>query len=109
MVRVGMVGCGGISRMYCDLYAELVDIARVVAVADPVTELAEHRAAALQEAYAAEAHAARYAALNPALTWRANGCSSGRRSPPRRRRRRSLATATTSICCGRRRWTRWSC
>ncbi len=62
MVRVGMVGCGGISRMYCDLYAELVDIAQVVAVADPVTELAANRAAAMREAYAAEAHAARYAA-----------------------------------------------
>ena len=63
MVRVGMVGCGGISRMYCDLYAELVDIAQVTAVADPVTELAVNRAAAMREAYAAEAHAARYAAL----------------------------------------------
>jgi len=58
-----MVGCGGISRMYCDLYAELVDIAQVTAVADPVTELAVNRAAAMREAYAAEAHAARYAAL----------------------------------------------
>ena len=64
MVRVGMVGCGGISRMYCDLYAELVDVALVVAVADPVTELAETRAAAMSEAYAAEAHAARHAALD---------------------------------------------
>ena len=63
MVRVGMVGCGGISRMYCDLYAELVDIAQVTAVADPVTELAVNRAATMREAYAAEAHAARYAAL----------------------------------------------
>ena len=63
MVRVGMVGCGGISRMYCDLYAELVDIAQVVAVADPVTELAANRAAAMREAYAAETHAARYAAM----------------------------------------------
>ena len=62
MVRVGMVGCGGISRMYCDLYAELVDVAQVTAVADPVTELAVKRAAAMREAYAAEAHAARYAA-----------------------------------------------
>ena len=63
MVRVGMVGCGGISRMYCDVYAELVEIAQVTAVADPVTELAVNRAAAMREAYAAEAHAARYAAL----------------------------------------------
>ena len=63
MVRVGMVGCGGISRMYCDLYAELVDVAQVTAVADPVTELAVNRAAAMREAYGAEAHAARYAAL----------------------------------------------
>jgi predicted dehydrogenase len=50
--------------MYCDLYAELVDVALVVAVADPVTELAETRAAAMSEAYAAEAHAARHAALD---------------------------------------------
>ena len=64
MVRVGIVGCGGISRMYCDLYAELVDIGQVVAVADPVTELAERRAAAMREAYAAEAHSARHAALD---------------------------------------------
>ena len=63
MVRVGMVGCGGISRMYCDLYAELVDVAQVTAVADPVTELAVNRAAAMREAYAAEAHATRYTAL----------------------------------------------
>ena len=63
MVRVGMVGCGGISRMYCDLYAELVDVAQVVAVADPVTELAAHRAAAMRGAYAAETHVALHAAL----------------------------------------------
>ncbi len=39
-IRVGFVGCGGISRIYTDIYASLVDIAQVVAVADLVNELA---------------------------------------------------------------------
>ena len=110
MVRVGMVGCGGISRMYCDLYAELVDIAQVTAVADPVTELAVNRAAAMREAYAAEAHAARYAALesrdDAARERFAAAGTGGRGARPRCRYR---ITAITSTCCGRRRWTRWWC
>ena len=58
-IRVGFVGCGGISRLYTDIYASLVDIAQVVAVADLVNESAEKRRGALSEAYAAEAHRAR--------------------------------------------------
>lgn len=58
-IRVGIVGCGGISRMYGDIYASLVDIAQVVAVADMVDELAERRRNTLSEAYAVEAHRAR--------------------------------------------------
>lgn len=42
-IRVGFVGCGGISRLYTDIYASLVDMAQVVAVADLVDELAENR------------------------------------------------------------------
>ncbi len=61
-IRVGLVGCGGISRLYTDIYAGLVDIAQVVAVADLVDELAEHRRQVLADAYAAEAHTARVAA-----------------------------------------------
>ena len=50
-IRVGFVGCGGISSLYTDIYASLVDVAQVVAVADMVDELAEKRQAALGEAY----------------------------------------------------------
>ena len=55
-IRVGFVGCGGISRLYADIYASLVDIAQVVAVADFVDELAERKRTTLSEAYAMEAH-----------------------------------------------------
>lgn len=58
-IRVGFVGCGGISRLYTGIYASLADIAQVVAVADPVDELAEKRRGSLSEAYATEAHNAR--------------------------------------------------
>ena len=61
-IRVGLVGCGGISSLYTSIYAGLVDIAQVVAVADLVDELAEHRRQVLTDAYAAEAHTARVAA-----------------------------------------------
>jgi len=58
-IRVGLVGCGGISRLYGDIYASLVDIAQVVEVADMVDELAERRRNTISEAYAVEAHRAR--------------------------------------------------
>tara|TARA_Y100000588_G_C14266738_1_gene930277 strand:- start:1413 stop:2699 length:1287 start_codon:yes stop_codon:yes gene_type:complete len=50
-----MVGCGGISSMYTDIYAGLHQLAHVVAVADLSPELATNRAKALINAYAAEA------------------------------------------------------
>ena len=58
-IRVGFVGCGGISRLYADIYASLADIAQVVAVADFVDELAEKTRTTLSEGYAMEAHRAR--------------------------------------------------
>ena len=58
-IRVGFVGCGGISRLYADIYASLVDIAQVVAVADFVDELAERKRTTLSEGYAMEARRAR--------------------------------------------------
>ena len=58
-IKVGFVGCGGITRLYTDIYAGLADIASVVAVADPVDGQAEKRRRALIEAYKAEAHLAR--------------------------------------------------
>jgi len=63
-VKVGIAGCGGISRLYTGIYAGLADIAQVVAVADPVAGLAKARAKALTEAYAAEAHKAQVLAAN---------------------------------------------
>ena len=58
-IKVGFVGCGGISRMYVDIYAGLADIAQVVAVADLVDDLVENRRQVLTAAYQAEAHRAR--------------------------------------------------
>jgi hypothetical protein len=58
-IRVGFVGCGGISRLYTDVYTGLVDIAQVVAVADLVEGLADKRREVLTETYTAEAHRAR--------------------------------------------------
>ena len=58
-IGVGFAGCGAISRLYTDIYAGLADVARVLAVADPQPERAEHRRARQIEAYLAEAHAAR--------------------------------------------------
>ena len=58
-IGVGFAGCGAISRLYTDIYAGLSDVARVVAVADPQPERAEHRRARQIEAYHAAAHAAR--------------------------------------------------
>jgi predicted dehydrogenase len=63
-VKVGFVGCGGIARgLYTPIYAELCDIAQVVAVADLVDELAENARQALADAYTAEAYRARADAL----------------------------------------------
>ncbi len=55
-LKVGFIGCGGISReLYVQMYAGLADIAQVVAVADPVGELAEERRRMLTNAYLEEA------------------------------------------------------
>ena len=55
-LTVGFIGCGGISReLYVQMYAGLADIAQVVAVADPVGELAEERRRMLTNAYLEEA------------------------------------------------------
>ena len=50
-LRVGFVGCGGISRLYTDIYLGLHELAHVVAVADLVPELASDRAAGLTYGY----------------------------------------------------------
>ena len=63
-IRVGLVGCGGISRLYTSIYAGLADIANVVAVADLDRSLAETRKLALVAAYSAEASRARMMALD---------------------------------------------
>ena len=54
-LRVGFVGCGGISRLYTDIYLGLHELAQVVAVADLVPELARDRAEGLTHGYRAEA------------------------------------------------------
>ena len=54
-LRVGFVGCGGISRLYTDIYLGLHELAQVVAVADLVPELARDRAEGLIHGYRAEA------------------------------------------------------
>ena len=63
-VKVGIAGCGGISRLYTGIYGGLADLAQVVAVADPVDGRAEARGQALTDAYSAEAHRARVLAAN---------------------------------------------
>ena len=63
-LRVGIVGCGGISRLYTAIYADLVDMAQVVAVADNREGRADHRADALAEAYRVTAHHARLVAAD---------------------------------------------
>ena len=62
-IKVGFVGCGGISKMYADIYAGLADIAQVVAVADLVDDLAENMRQVLTNAYQAENHQARARAV----------------------------------------------
>ena len=64
IVKVGIVGCGGISRLYTSIYAGLADMAQVVAVADQLDGRAEVRARALTDGYAAEAHRAQVLAAN---------------------------------------------
>ena len=63
-IKVGIVGCGGISRLYTSIYAGLADIANVVAVADLDEGLAEARRRAVAQSYAAEAARARTLALD---------------------------------------------
>ena len=63
-LRVGIVGCGGIARLYTAIYADLVDMATVVAVADNREGRADHRADALSEAYRVTAHHARLVAAD---------------------------------------------
>lgn len=67
-LKVGIVGCGGVSKgVYVDLYAGLGEIAQVVAVADMRDEMAEERRQHLVDAYLAEA------ASNRVLAARASG------------------------------------
>ena len=63
-LRIGIVGCGGIARLYTAIYADLVDMATVVAVADNREGRADHRADALSEAYRVTAHHARLVAAD---------------------------------------------
>ena len=63
-LRVGIVGCGGIARLYTAIYADLVDMATVVAVADNREGRADHRADAITEAYRVTAHHARLVAAD---------------------------------------------
>ncbi len=63
-LRIGIVGCGGIARLYTAIYADLVDLATVVAVADNREGRADHRADALSEAYRVTAHHARLVAAD---------------------------------------------
>ena len=63
-LKVGIIGCGGISRLYTDIYAGMTDLAQVVATADIFPDLARDRAAAIHEAYTAEAARQRALAIN---------------------------------------------
>lgn len=63
-LRIGIVGCGGIARLYTAIYADLVDMATVVAVADNREGRADHRADAITEAYRVTAHHARLVAAD---------------------------------------------
>ena len=63
-LKVGFIGCGGISRLYTDIYAGMTDLAQVVATADLYPKLAEDRAEAIHEAYTAEAARQRALAIN---------------------------------------------
>ena len=63
-LNVGIIGCGGISRLYTDIYAGMTDLAQVVATADIFPDMARDRAAAIHEAYTAEAARQRALAIN---------------------------------------------
>ena len=63
-LKVGFIGCGGISRLYTDIYAGMTDLAQVVATADIFPDMAQDRAAAIHEAYTAEAARQRALAIN---------------------------------------------
>ena len=63
-LKVGFIGCGGISRLYTDIYAGMTDLAQVVATADIFPNMAQDRAAAIHEAYTAEAARQRALAIN---------------------------------------------
>ena len=54
-LKIGMIGCGNISALYTDIYAQLTDIAQIVATADIDPTRAASRAAGLTTAYSAEA------------------------------------------------------
>ena len=64
-LRVGIVGCGGITRaLYSRVYALVSDIAQVVAVADLDPSLAQHIQGAFRDTYYAEAYRNRQLAVD---------------------------------------------
>jgi len=64
-LRVGIVGCGGITRaLYVRVYALVADIARVVAVADLDEGRANHVRTVLGDAYNSEAYRSRVLAAD---------------------------------------------
>lgn len=63
-INIGIVGCGGISRLYTSIYAGLADIANVVAMADLDEGLAGARRRAMAQSYTAEAARSRSLALD---------------------------------------------
>ena len=94
-IRVGLVGCGGISSLYTSIYAGLVDIAQVVAVADLVDELAEHRRQVLADAYGCgSAHRPRCSRRVPRCRDARGTTAAGQRRPRLPPRRRSGSTTS---------------
>ncbi|MDP6107867.1 MAG: Gfo/Idh/MocA family oxidoreductase, partial [Candidatus Brocadiia bacterium] len=63
-INLGIVGCGGISRLYTSIYAGLADIANVVAMADLDEGLAGARRRAMAQSYTVEAARSRSLALD---------------------------------------------
>ena len=64
-LRVGIVGCGGITRaLYSRVYALVSDIAQIVAVADLDPSLSEHIQGAFRDTYLAEAYRNRQLAVD---------------------------------------------
>jgi UDP-N-acetyl-2-amino-2-deoxyglucuronate dehydrogenase len=90
-LRLGLVGCGGISRgLYVNMLAGFADRARVVAVCDVVEERARERSAQFQDTYrnkAAEWKAEAETSADPAKRQRlselAAGCAAAGQSAPR--------------------------